>query len=119
MSTVPDPVRAGLARRCKVAGGPHRPRPAASWPEARAAIEALPMQPLLTKVVSAHVMGGCGAAARALDGVHWQLANRPVQHGSIFPTGIGANPQLSICAVVNRLAQGLARRLPGRAVTLA
>lgn len=100
-------------------------RPFASWTEARAGIEALPIEPLLTKVVSAHVMGGCGAAARAVDGVvgpdgvHWQLANLSVHDGSIFPTSIGANPQLSIYAVVNRLAQGLASRLTGRQVTLA
>lgn len=100
-------------------------RPTASWAEAKAAIEALPMEPLLTKVVSAHVMGGCGAAARARDGVvgpdgvHWQLANLSIHDGSIFPTSIGANPQLSIYGLVNRLAQGLARRLTGREVTLA
>lgn len=99
--------------------------PYASWDEARAGIAALPMKPLLTKVVSAHVMGGCGAAARPRDGVvgpdgvHWQLANLSVHDGSIFPTSIGANPQLSIYGIVNRLAQALAVRLGGRPVTLA
>jgi choline dehydrogenase-like flavoprotein len=42
-----------------------------------------------------------------------------VHDGSIFPTSIGANPQLSIYGNVNRLAQGLAKRLSGVAVTLA
>ncbi|HWI80893.1 GMC family oxidoreductase [Ramlibacter sp.] len=100
-------------------------RPYRSWAEAKAAIEALPMKPLLAKIVSAHVMGGCGAAARARDGVvrpdgvHWQLANLSIHDGSVFPTSIGANPQLSIYGLVNRLAQGLARRLTGRQVALA
>lgn len=96
-----------------------------SWAQAREAITALPMKPLLTRVVSAHVMGGCGMAGderrgvvRA-DGTHWQLANLSVHDGSIFPTSIGANPQLSIYGIVNRLATALARRLSGRDVALA
>ncbi|MBC7601928.1 MAG: GMC family oxidoreductase [Ramlibacter sp.] len=97
----------------------------ASWPEAKAAIAGLPMQPLLTKVVSAHVMGGCAAAgdeARGVtrpDGQHWQVANLSIHDGSIFPTSIGANPQLSIYGITNRLAQGLAKRLGGTDVILA
>ena len=38
---------------------------------------------------------------------------------SLFPTRIGANPHLSVYGVVDRLAQGLAKRLGGRDVTLA
>jgi choline dehydrogenase-like flavoprotein len=29
-----------------------------------------------------------------------------VHDGSLFPTSLGANPQLSIYGIVNRLAQG-------------
>lgn len=96
-----------------------------SWKQAREAVNALPMKPLLTKVVSAHVMGGCGLSGQEKlgvtrpDGVHWQLENLSIHDGSIFPTSIGANPQLSIYGAVNRLAQGLASRLTGRAVALA
>ncbi len=96
-----------------------------SWAQAREAIAALPMKPLLTRAVSAHVMGGCGMAGderRGVvrpDGLHWQLANLSVHDGSIFPTSIGANPQLSIYGIVNRLATALARRLSGRDVALA
>jgi len=96
-----------------------------TWAATKAAIEALPMQPLLTRIGSAHVMGGCGLAADATlgvtrpDGVHWQLDNLSIHDGSIFPTSIGANPQLSIYGNVNRLAQGLAKRLTGREVVLA
>ncbi len=97
----------------------------ASWAEAQKAIEALPMKPLLTKIGSAHVMGGCGLAAKESqgvtrpDGVHWQVDNLSIHDGSLFPTSVGANPQLSIYGVVNRLAQGLAQRLTGQNVVLA
>ncbi len=100
-------------------------QPYTAWGQARDAVLGLPMKPLLTKVVSAHVMGGCGlAGAEKLgvtrpDGVHWQIDNLSVHDGSLFPTSIGANPQLSIYGIVNRLAQGLARRLTGRDVALA
>jgi choline dehydrogenase-like flavoprotein len=96
-----------------------------TWAQTKAAIEALPMKPLLTKIGSAHVMGGCGLAADEKqgvtrpDGVHWQLDNLSIHDGSLFPTSIGANPQLSIYGNVNRLAQGLAKRLAGKDVTLA
>jgi choline dehydrogenase-like flavoprotein len=99
-------------------------RTCSSWAEAKALIEGLPMKPLLTRVVSAHVMGGCGMAADAQrgvvrpDGRHWQLQNLSVHDGSVFPTSIGANPQLSIYGLVNRLASGLARQLSGREVHL-
>ena len=53
------------------------------------------------------------------DGTHWQIENLSVHDGSLFPTSIGANPQLSIYGIVNRLAQGLAQRLGGRDVKLA
>lgn len=109
----------------RVTPGHEMAQPSESWADAKAAIGTLPMKPHLAKVGSAHVMGGCGAAARPRDGVvgpdgvHWQLANLSVHDGSICPTSIGANPQLSIYAIVNRLAQGLAHRLAGRQVTLA
>ncbi len=100
-------------------------QPYTSWREASDAVNALPMKPLLTKVVSAHVMGGCGMAGHEnrgvtrADGVHWQLENLSIHDGSIFPTSIGANPQLSIYGTVNRLAQGLVKNLTGRDMALA
>lgn len=101
--------------------GHEQAAPYRSWREAREAIAALPMKPLLTRVMSAHVMGGCRLGvdpARGVvdpDGVHWQLRNVSVHDGSIFPTSIGANPQLSIYGFATRLASGLAKRLTGRA----
>jgi choline dehydrogenase-like flavoprotein len=100
-------------------------QPYTSWTQAREAIASLPLEPLLTKVVSAHVMGGCAFAGDERqgvvrpDGVHWQLDNLSVHDGSLFPTSIGANPQLSIYGIVNRLAQDLAKRLGGPDVRLA
>ncbi|KQU75175.1 MULTISPECIES: GMC family oxidoreductase [unclassified Rhizobacter] len=99
--------------------------PTTSWAEARRQIEALPMKPLLTRVVSAHVMGGCpmaGSEAQGVvrpDGTHWQLANLSVHDGSLFPTSIGANPQLSVYGLATMLATRLAKRLTGRDVQLA
>jgi choline dehydrogenase-like flavoprotein len=100
-------------------------QPYTRWQDAREAILALPMKPLLTKFMSAHVMGGCGMAASERQGVtrpdgrHWQIANLSVHDGSLFPTSIGANPQLSIYGIVNRLAQGLTHELSGQPVALA
>jgi choline dehydrogenase-like flavoprotein len=100
-------------------------RACSTWAEARQTIQALPMKALLTKVVSAHVMGGCGLAGRESsgvtrpDGVHWQIENLSIHDGSLFPTSVGANPQLSVYGISNRLAQGLARRLAGADVILA
>jgi len=87
------------------------------WGAARAAIDGFTLAPLVTPVVSAHVMGGCplGADPRraVVDtmGRHHQLANLYVLDGSLFPTSIGANPQLSIYAFAARLASGLAAAL--------
>ena len=53
------------------------------------------------------------------DGVHWQVENLSLHDGSLFPTSIGANPQLSVYGIVNRLATQLAKRMTGRDVSLA
>ena len=92
----------------------------ASWPQARTAIAELPLVPLLTRVVSAHVMGGCpmsGDDKLGLvnpDGVHHHIDNLSVHDGSLFPTSIGANPQLSIYGITARLATALASKLIGK-----
>ncbi len=90
-----------------------------SWREASAAIAALPMKALRTRFVSAHVMGGCGMSADPRDGVTrpdgvlHALDNVSVHDGSLFPTSIGANPQLSIYGVTTRMAVELAAALTG------
>ncbi len=98
-----------------------RARGYATWSDARRAIDTLAYEPLLTRIVSAHVMGGCAFAADERRGVvdpegrHWQLANVSVHDGSLFPTSVGANPQLSIYAFAARLTSALVQRLTGRA----
>ena len=94
----------------------------ANFADARAAIDAFPLQPLVTPVVSAHVMGGAPLgpdpkrAVVAANGGHHQVENLYVFDGSLFPTSIGANPQLSIYGIVARLATALAQQLaPPRA----
>jgi len=91
-----------------------------NWTQAQAGINALPFKLLATRVVSAHVMGGCAMSDDQRQGVttsngrYHGLANLSVHDGSLFPTSIGANPQLSIYAMVARLANGLAQELTGK-----
>jgi choline dehydrogenase-like flavoprotein len=91
-----------------------------NWRDAKAGIEAANLAPLATTVVSAHVMGGCPLgtdATRAvvdLTGRHQHLDNLYVFDGSLFPTSIGANPQLSIYGIAAKLASDLALRLGPR-----
>lgn len=95
-------------------------RPFSTWAEARSAIPHLPWRAGSARVVSAHVMGGCamGPSAKhgvvAPDGRHWQIENLSIHDGSLFPTSIGANPQLSIYGLVGMLSAGLVRALTGR-----
>jgi choline dehydrogenase-like flavoprotein len=96
---------------------------AGSWRSARSAIESLPLRALAARVVSAHVMGGCAMgtdpARSVVDeaGRHHHLANLSVHDASVFPTSLGANPQLTIYALSARMATGLAgalgKPLPG------
>lgn len=91
-----------------------------SWGEARAAIAALPQGLQLTRVASAHVMGGCAMSGDEKlgvtdpDGRYRGLDNVSVHDGSLFPTSLGANPQLSIYGLAAKLASGLAAGLTGR-----
>ena len=88
-----------------------------SWKSAKAAIAQLDYKPHLARVVSAHVMGGCGMAGDAVrgvvapDGRYRGVRNLSVHDGSLFPTSAGANPQLSIYGITARLADHLAREL--------
>ncbi|HTU83709.1 MAG TPA: GMC family oxidoreductase [Candidatus Acidoferrales bacterium] len=93
-----------------------------SWNQAKAQIASLPMEPLLARVVSAHVMGGCAMGADERQAVvngagrHHVAGNLFVFDGSIFPTSLGANPQLSIYGIVARMANALAVELTGKPI---
>ncbi|MBV8244920.1 MAG: GMC family oxidoreductase [Candidatus Eremiobacteraeota bacterium] len=94
--------------------------PYATLDEARAAISHLPMEVLRTRVASAHVMGGCTMGSdptqSVVDGFgrHHALENLSVFDGSIFPTSLGANPQLSIYGITARNVTRLATSLGGK-----
>lgn len=84
-----------------------------SWLDAKRAIQDLKYEICRLRVGSAHVMGGSGMGARPENSVidshgrHHHLQNLYVMDGSIFPTSVGANPQLSIYAIVAKLAHDL------------
>ncbi|OBP13278.1 GMC family oxidoreductase [Rheinheimera sp. SA_1] len=90
-----------------------------SWQQAKAAIANLPLAHYRAALASAHVMGGCNMAASAEKGVvdsygnHHQLANLSVFDGSVLPTSLGANPQLTIYGLIWRNSQALVARLVG------
>ena len=92
-------------------------KPYRSWNTAKKAIEKLPMEELKTLVFSAHVMGGNTMSSdekQAVvdeNGKFYHLEGLHIFDGSIFPTSIGANPQLSIYALVARLASRLVKSL--------
>jgi choline dehydrogenase-like flavoprotein len=92
----------------------------ASWNEAKQGIAALSLKPLSCRVVSAHVMGGCAMGESSKRGVvdhrgrHFQVENLTICDGSVFPTSIGANPQLSIYGLAARNISLLAAELQGR-----
>jgi len=94
--------------------------PYTSLEQAKAQIAALPMDIMLCRVVSAHVMGGCAMSADerlgvvAGNGRHHFLSNLYVFDGSVFPTSLGVNPQLSIYGIVARMANDLAVSILGK-----
>ncbi|WP_416427377.1 GMC family oxidoreductase [Pseudomonas sp. App30] len=92
-------------------------RPAKTLDQARQMIAGLPLELFRTRLGSAHVMGGCamgedpGRAVTDSLGRHHQLENLSIHDGSLFPTSIGANPQLSVYGLSAQLSTLLAQRL--------
>jgi choline dehydrogenase-like flavoprotein len=91
--------------------------PFATLASARAGIASFRLAPLTTPLVSAHVMGGCPMGTDPRNSVvtaagrHHEVENLYVADGSLFPTSLGANPQLSIFAFAARVADGLAKAM--------
>ncbi|WP_137885958.1 GMC family oxidoreductase [Pseudomonas sp. 2FE] len=85
--------------------------------QAHALIDNLSLELYRTRLGSAHVMGGCAMGEDPQQAVtdslgrHHQLSNLSIHDGSLFPTSIGANPQLSVYGLTAKLATGLAERL--------
>jgi choline dehydrogenase-like flavoprotein len=78
-------------------------------------IDQLPYEPGRLGVFSAHQMGGCGMSDDATKGVvrsedlrHHQVENLHVIDGSVFPTSLGVNPQLTIYGIASLVASRLA-----------
>jgi choline dehydrogenase len=88
-----------------------------SWSEAKKAIAELPLKKFRATLFTAHLMGGCAMSQNPKRGVvdssgrHHQLANLSVMDGSVFPTSIGANPQLSIYGLTAQNVSALAKEL--------
>ena len=88
-----------------------------SWKAAKDMIDDLDLALYRTRLGSAHVMGGCSMGEDPRQAVtdslgrHHQLENLSIHDGSLFPTSIGANPQLSVYGLCAKLATALAERL--------
>lgn len=91
-----------------------------SWMDSKKQIESLVADKLRWQTMSAHVMGGCGMGKNANQstvnslGKHHQIENLLVIDGSIFPTSLGVNPQLTIYAIAAKLTANLAQELKAK-----
>lgn len=87
------------------------------WPAVRSAIQSYSIEKFRTGVGAAHFMGGCAmgedpkSSVVSSMGKYHHLGQLSILDGSIFPTSIGANPQLSIYGLVTKLATHLANEL--------
>lgn len=80
-------------------------------------LDAAPWEPMRVSLFSAHPMGGCGMgrdpASSVVDStlrLH-ALDNLWVVDGSVFPTSLGVNPQLTIFALARWAADGIAGKI--------
>jgi choline dehydrogenase-like flavoprotein len=80
-------------------------------------VDNVPWQVARVALFSAHQMGGCGMSddegrgvVRSEDLRHHQIDNLHVVDGSVFPTSLGVNPQLSIYALAHLVGGRLAAR---------
>ncbi|OGH04500.1 MAG: hypothetical protein A2600_04330 [Candidatus Lambdaproteobacteria bacterium RIFOXYD1_FULL_56_27] len=85
----------------------------------KAALPGLDREIFKTKLASAHVMGGAGMSKDPAQGVvdgngkHHQLDNLYVFDGSILPTSLGVNPQLTLFGLSALLSERLLAKLKG------
>ena len=89
----------------------------ANWKQAKKELQQLSMQNIKVKLFSAHVMGGCRLGDDPKNAVvnsqleHHQLQGLSIIDGSVFPTSVGVNPQLSIYGLSAKSATALAERI--------
>lgn len=81
-----------------------------------AKIDSMPYAPGRIAVFSAHVMGGAAMGSDPAQSVvrdddfrHHQVENLHVVDGSVFPTGLGVNPQLTIYGLAHLAATRIAQ----------
>lgn len=88
-----------------------------SWSDAKAGIAQLDFTPNSFTAGCAHVMGGLAMGENMekcvvnSQGQYHYLDNLWVFDGSVFPTSIGANPQLSVYGIASKFATALAKKL--------
>ncbi len=88
-----------------------------SFEGALAELEGLAMTASKVGISSAHLMGGCAMghdvqrSVTDSSGKYRGLENLSIHDGSLFPTSLGANPQLTIFALTYKLASELADEL--------
>lgn len=107
-----------FAAGAKVAMTPHDPPRFIERPtQIDQVIGSLPWEPNRFSIFSLHVMGGAGmnddrtrGVVRSEDLRVHGLANVHVIDGSVFPTSLGVNPQLSIYGLAHLVATRLAGR---------
>jgi len=75
----------------------------------------LPFEALQLNIFSAHVMGGCAMGSEPDNAVvddlgnAYQMENLSVIDGSMLPTSLGVNPQLTLYALARRCATNLVK----------
>lgn len=121
-----DGIRRALHSMAEIqfAAGAQRVRPlhvtgefSTSLAEVKRQIDRLDLKPNRIRVGTAHIMGGCAMSEDARtsvvdsQGKFHHLEGLHILDGSIFPTSIGANPQLSIYGIVARAATALGDQL--------
>lgn len=102
-------LEAGARRALTFHSNPLEIRSAADFPK----LASSRFDPLDLSVFSAHQMGGCAMGEdtrRAVvnsKGRHHQLRNLHIADGSLFPTGLGVNPMLTIYGVAALVADAI------------
>lgn len=82
-------------------------------------IDTVPLAPNRVGVFTAHQMGGCAAGSDPKRSVvdahlrHHQVENLHVFDGSVFPTSLGVNPQVSVLGLASWASERLARASGG------
>lgn len=88
-----------------------------SWQDMQAHIEELALEKFRMSLFTAHLMGGCAMGEDPKTSVvnslgrHHQLENLSVLDGSVFPTSLGVNPQLSVYGFTAKNATALVKEL--------